>query len=85
MATTESKSLGRPLGAKNIETVVHVVTPACPECGSHNRTKYEGGTPQLIKGVLLDGRRYNRAIRRRTSCIDCGKPRIDEWIEISSE
>ena len=87
MNAPQTKGPGRPVGSKNIETVVHVVTPACPKCGSHDRTKYEGSTSQVAKGVLIDGRRYSKAVRRRCRCAnpDCNEPRIEEWIEISSE
>lgn len=83
MNATSTKGPGRPAGSKNIETVVQVITPACPECGSTERTKYEGITAQVVKGVLIDGRKYNRAIKKRTTCLNCDHQRIDEWIEIT--
>ncbi len=76
---------GRPKGSKNITTVVDVITPACPKCGSHERSKYHNTKTKICFGVTIDGRRYNRVTERTCNCSVCGETRIERWIEFSDK
>lgn len=66
---------GRPQGARNAERVYAVSLPAaCPTCGSTRREPYQTGPvyEHFCDGVI-DGRKYNRLVWRRTRCEDCGQ------------
>lgn len=59
---------GRPAGSKTRRRPAVEVSPsACPACGSTSRTAY-----RLVRTVsqsgVIDGRRFNRIIRRRSRC-----------------
>jgi len=64
------RRLGRPEGAKNIDTVVDVIPPACPLCGSTEKTYTGTRSVQEHEGTH-NGRPFNRIVRRR--CV-CGNP-----------
>jgi hypothetical protein len=78
---------GRPAGVAPVMNPPTVdVQPAsrCPKCLSPERSDYIPGskTVQVYAGILADGRRYNRVIRRRCKCLKCGQMRMDrayEW------
>jgi len=53
----------------------------CPKCGSDRRTQYWSKQIQEFAGILPDGRRYGRIVRRRCRCLDCGQVRIDRQYE----
>jgi len=61
--------------------IVTVTPSVCPKCGSTNRTKYVNVKTTHYRGVTPDGREYNRVVRKRTTCKDCGQQRIDRYLE----
>jgi len=73
---------GRPQHAKNIDRIADVEPSRCPACGSTNRGPYVGTClVQDYEGHTADGRPYNRIVRRRCHCADCGQLRIDRSYE----
>jgi nitrate reductase cytochrome c-type subunit len=74
---------GRPKGSANTEAVVDVETSRCPNCQSTRRSEYLGArNVQEFEG-LAEGRPYNRIVRRRCQCLDCGQTRIDRTFEFA--
>jgi len=71
---------GRPKGSRNVKTTAEVVPSRCPECGSTQRAGYLDKVVQKMAGTA-DGKPFNRIVRRRTRCLDCGHPRIDRSFE----
>ncbi len=75
---------GRPKG-KNDKPAVQTVEPSrCPSCNSTERGHYFGRTVQEHKGID-DGKPYDRIVRRRTKCAQCGQIRIDRTYESSED
>jgi hypothetical protein len=82
---------GRPAGVSPAMSPPQVnVPPAvkCPKCGCTERTEYIPGSKsvQVYEGILPDGTRYNRIIRRRCRCLnpDCRQMRVERayaWVK----
>lgn len=49
----------------------------CPRCGSTRRAAYRGSRNVQRYAGVRNGQEFTKIIRRRTSCLDCGLPRID--------
>ncbi len=65
---------------------VTVELSRCQNCGSTDRTPYEGTTQQECQGTRTDpatGREiaFTKIVRRRTCCKACGQARIDRTYE----
>lgn len=72
---------GRPPGGgRSAETVV-IEPSKCPKCDHTERSNYRNTVIQDFAGILPDGRRYHRIIRRRTECLNCHQARIDKTYE----
>jgi len=70
---------GRKSGSKEIprSNATHLPS-ACVCCGSTNRTPYKlKARVYDLEGETSLGFRYNKIVRRATSCSDCGEPRND--------
>lgn len=78
------KTKGRPKGSPNVSAVVDVQLSQCPRCESTRRSEYLDRQLQEYSGTNL-GRKYNRIVRRRTRCLDCGQLRIDRAFEFEPE
>lgn len=75
--------MGRPKGSPNVDKVVDVEISRCPNsnCASTNRGPYLDRHVQEYAGLTPDGKPYNRIVRRRCQCLDCGQMRIDRTFE----
>lgn len=78
------KNKGRPKGSPNVAAVVDVQLSQCPRCESTRRSEYLDRHLQEYSGTTM-GRKYNRIVRRRTRCLDCGQLRIDRAFEFEPE
>ncbi len=74
------KKNGRPVGSKNVATVVNVKPANCPNCQSTKRTLTGSQTVQEFEGTI-GNEPYNRIVRSRAICDDCGQTRIEQSFE----
>jgi len=79
------KTKGRPKGSPNVSAVVDVQASQCPGCASTRRSEYLDRHVQEYAGTTNAGKKYNRIVRRRTRCLDCGQLRIDRAFEFEPE
>lgn len=80
------KSAGRPKGSQTAKRETSVCRPSrCRKCGSTNRTPYVGSPRVQQYAGVYDGQPYQRIVRRRTSCQDCGQARCDISYESDGE
>lgn len=77
----QPKPKGRPKGASNIEFGVVVVVPQCPVCKSSARERYRLVSYTKHGGITSSGYEYSHTVKRRTRCTNCGKRRIDTFLE----
>ena len=83
---TEKRSVGRPVGSKSGDLVwIDVQTARCPKCQSTDRDWYGAVTIQEYEGADPQGRPFNRIIKRRTRCANCGQIRIERTYELTSK
>lgn len=77
---TKAKKPGRPRGSKNIDRPADPeenVLSNCPKCGStRKKTVSQSPIVQFFEGVH-NGKPFNRIVRRRVICSDCGQHRMD--------
>lgn len=72
---------GRPAGSQNTDATADATPSRCPSCGSTNREAYVGSKQvQEFEGTH-NGTPFNRIVRRRCACSDCGQFRIDRTFE----
>lgn len=67
---------GRPKGSTGGTPQVETEATRCPKCGSTKRTGYFGTVVNEYQGEF-NGRPFDRIVKRRTSCVDCGQHRVD--------
>ena len=72
---------GRPAGSANVKATADANPSRCPECGSTKRTAYEGTPNVQDYSGESNGQPYNKIVRRRCQCFDCGQYRIDRTFE----
>jgi hypothetical protein len=77
----QTKEIGRPKGSRNVEKTQIVDLPRCPYCSKTDRTPYRLVNSVNHGGVTAEGRAYTHVISRRTSCMACGRTRIDKFLE----
>jgi len=70
--------MARPKGSKNVETVLEVSKPRCPDCQSTEAIVLNT-TVQEYAGES-DGKPFTHIVRRRMQC-ECGRVRIDRSLE----
>ena len=75
---------GRPRG-KNERPPINTVEPSRCRCGSTERGPYFGKVVQEVKGIDASGKPYDRIVRRRTHCTNCGQARIDRTFESDAD
>lgn len=77
MSKPKKEKTGRPPGSANIKNTSDAEPSRCPVCGSTNRGPYLGEKNVLEYAGEHNGKPYNRIVRRRCACADCGQTRID--------
>lgn len=77
---------GRPKGAKTEQREQAIAELSrCRRCQSTDREAYTGQPfTQRLSGTR-DGKPYNRVVRRRTRCRNCGQARFDLTYELVSD
>ncbi len=77
-AKRTTKRRGRPKGSGGPPAPVEVVEPSrCPKCGSTERSPYFGTVTRDTAGVY-QGKPFDRIVRHRTRCGNCGQTRVDK-------
>ena len=80
---SNKKTPGRPEGSKTQDLPTsEVVKSVCKSCGSTKREKYFGTPIEFDISGERNGRPYNKLIRKRTRCADCGQQRLDSFYEM---
>lgn len=77
----QPKPKGRPKGAGNVELGNVLVVAQCPRCKSSERERYRLVSCTPHGGVTSSGFEYSHTVKRRTRCTNCGKRRIDTFLE----
>lgn len=72
---------GRPKGATNVQTIQIVDLSRCPDCQKTDRTPYRLASCIDHAGITADGREFTHVVSRRTSCVACGRSRVDKFFE----
>lgn len=68
---------GRPKGSENTSDIVNVEPSRCKTCKSTRRGAYAGTANVHEYSGEHDGNPFNRIVRRRCQCLDCGQWRFD--------
>jgi len=68
---------GRPKGSKQTRAVCEAQPSRCWNCRGTNRGRYLGCAYVLQHSGEHNGEPFNRIVRRRCQCTDCGMFRID--------